>query len=932
MQLLQELYKNEKSLHEEKAAKTALNEIEHNINQHVMKSTESSIFRSRCNWIQNGEVPSKMFFSLEKKNYLAKNMKCVYRDNGQLTYDQKEILDEQTRYYKKLYTAEGHIKFNIVRKEHDPKITDIQKTKCESELCEGEIFDALLMMKANKVGGPDGFTAEFYRRFYKYLKQPLLNMYNYAFKKGILPLCTRSGLISLLPKKDKNTKYVKNMHPLTLLNIEYKILAKVMDNRLKEILPDIIHEDQTGFMSGRHITCQVRKSLDVIQYCKNTQTPAIIFSIDMEKCFDKIAHSSIYGALHFLGFGENYIKWISLFYTQFRVCTQNFGFRSNWFFKTRSVNQGCNISPSIFLLTGELLAIRLRQNTKIKGIKIGDTELLISQFADDMDLYLPYDKTVLNEVLRELQYIENCTGLTVNYNKTTLYRIGSIANSDAKLHSQKKSHWSNEYINTLGIDLHQEDLDKNFDKVIMKMRTISNLWFNRHLTLMGKVLLVNSLFASLFVYKMQTIHYISDNRFQEAEWVISEFLWSGKKAKIPMKILTASKYDGGLGLVDLRAKHMSLLIKSIHLAQNHPQLHELAAYFCGIVNMESITKANLNVKDSNLVLPGNNYWSHVFRKWLEITYHEPQNKDTVLRQRIEYNSMLKIENRVIKNKLWHQSGIVTLQDIWNNDKERFFLYSEITEIAPELPWMDYYSLISAIPHCWKFLLTRDNLKDNREFLEDHLNHPHLTKIIYCKIIEVKSDSMTNSAHKIQKMLQAEIDWNSQKNAFKHIYSLTNIDKLRNFQFRLLHNKIFCNDVLFHWKKVDMQRCDFCTEPKQTVMHLLWHCDIAQRIWKEVMYKITENTKISIQLSTRNILYNRIHKNANGVINFIVLITKHFIFRSKCQNVKPTSENLYKEINLYYMVEKYIASRNDKVRKFKLKWAPVLGVFTPAQHL
>ena len=161
------------------------------------------------------------------------------------------------------------------------------------------------------------------------------------------------------------------------------------------------------------------------------------------------------------------------------------------------------------MLTGELLALRLRNNPNISGITIGNTELLISQFADDMDLYLPYDKCVLNNVLTVFDYIEANTGLTVSYDKTMIYRIGSIANTDAKLYTQKKLKWSNEAINTLGVDLHQENLECNFEDVLLKMHAVSQLWFHRQLTLIGKILLVNSLFASLYVYKMQVIHKIA---------------------------------------------------------------------------------------------------------------------------------------------------------------------------------------------------------------------------------------------------------------------------------------------------------------------------------------------------------------------------------------------------------------------------------------
>ena len=79
------------------------------------------------------------------------------------------------------------------------------------------------------------------------------------------------------------------------------------------------------------------------------------------------------------------------------------------------------MNPSIYLLVGELLATRLCNHGSIRGIKIGNMELLRSQFADDMDLYLPFDSMVLNAVLETLACIETNTGLKVSYDKTTLY-------------------------------------------------------------------------------------------------------------------------------------------------------------------------------------------------------------------------------------------------------------------------------------------------------------------------------------------------------------------------------------------------------------------------------------------------------------------------------------------------------------------------------
>ena len=92
-----------------------------------------------------------------------------------------------------------------------------------------------------------------------------------------------------------------------------------MDNGLREVIPLLIHRDQTGFIPGRHITTNICKSIDVMKFCKNNKIPAVILSIDMEKCFDRIEHKAIFGTMRMFNFGELFIRSISLFYKDFMV-------------------------------------------------------------------------------------------------------------------------------------------------------------------------------------------------------------------------------------------------------------------------------------------------------------------------------------------------------------------------------------------------------------------------------------------------------------------------------------------------------------------------------------------------------------------------------------------------------------------------------------
>ena len=152
------------------------------------------------------------------------------------------------------------------------------------------------------------------------------------------------GIIMLLPKKGKDTLLIKNLRPLTLLNTDYKILAKIFINRLKTVLPDIIGEQQTGFMSGHHIYDNIRKTMDIVSYVNRSKTKAVIVSIDFEKCFDHIEHNSIIGALRYFGIGEYFVHAVKTLFHDFILCTQNAGYVSANISKGRGIHQGCPIA------------------------------------------------------------------------------------------------------------------------------------------------------------------------------------------------------------------------------------------------------------------------------------------------------------------------------------------------------------------------------------------------------------------------------------------------------------------------------------------------------------------------------------------------------------------------------------------------------------
>jgi hypothetical protein len=114
---------------------------------------------------------------------------------------------------------------------------------------------------------------------------------------GELSIEHKRGIITLLPKKLKNRLVLKDWRPISLLNTDYKIIAKILANRLKSVLPNIINDDQTGYIKDRYIGQNIRILEDVTFFTNQNQISGILLSIDFEKAFDSLNWNFLYKTL-----------------------------------------------------------------------------------------------------------------------------------------------------------------------------------------------------------------------------------------------------------------------------------------------------------------------------------------------------------------------------------------------------------------------------------------------------------------------------------------------------------------------------------------------------------------------------------------------------------------------------------------------------------
>ena len=206
------------------------------------------------------------------------------------------------------------------------------------------------------------------------------------------------------------------LYILHLLNCDYKIAAKAIANRIKNVISKLVNNDQTGFLKGRFIGENIRLIDGIINHTAAYDIPGLLLFLDFEKAFDTVEWSFIWKTLESFNFGPSIINWIKLCYENIESCILNNGWASSFFTPERGVRQGCPLSPYIFILGVEILAEKIRRNNAIKGILVHGKEIKISQYADDTTIILDGSQTSFVSALHDLERFSAISGLRLNNN------------------------------------------------------------------------------------------------------------------------------------------------------------------------------------------------------------------------------------------------------------------------------------------------------------------------------------------------------------------------------------------------------------------------------------------------------------------------------------------------------------------------------------
>ncbi|GKC32603.1 putative RNA-directed DNA polymerase, eukaryota, reverse transcriptase zinc-binding domain protein [Tanacetum coccineum] len=307
-------------------------------------------------------------------------------------------------------------------------LSDSDRHLLDSMVSLEEIKNAVWDCGSQKAPGPDGFSFMFVKKYWDIMKIDIQNFVMRFFSSSSFPPGTNSSFFTLIPKVS-NPLYIKDFRPISLIGFQYKIVAKILANRLSKVMDSIISHEQSAFISGRQILDGPLILSEVIEWYKKKKKKMLLFKVDFEKAFDSVSWRFLDHVMERLGFSSTWRKWIMAGLKSSRASILVNGSPTSEFSLKRGLRQGDPLSPFLFIIVMEGLHIALKDGLTanlFQGVKIGSSEIRLSHlfYADDVIILSEWNQCDMDNIIRILNVFYLASGLKINISKSNLYGVG----------------------------------------------------------------------------------------------------------------------------------------------------------------------------------------------------------------------------------------------------------------------------------------------------------------------------------------------------------------------------------------------------------------------------------------------------------------------------------------------------------------------------
>ncbi|GJX85133.1 RNA-directed DNA polymerase, eukaryota [Tanacetum coccineum] len=308
--------------------------------------------KAKIQWAVEGDENSKFFHGIVNRKRANLTVKGIMID-GDWVDEPSRVKSEFRNYFADRFqdpgNCNGKINFTFPNRLSLDQVADL-----ENPITRDEIRKAVWGCGENKSPGPDGFTFEFFRKFWQVVGPDFCTAVEWFFDHAAFPIGCNSSFIALIPKS-LEPKFVGDFRPISLIGCVYKVITKILQSRLSLVISDLISDVQTAFLPNRQILDGPFIINELLSRCHHKKQRAMIFKVDFAKAYDSIRWDYLEDVLCSFGFGSKWRSWIRGCLTSSMASILVNGSPTSEFQFHRGLKQGDPLAPYLFILVMESL-------------------------------------------------------------------------------------------------------------------------------------------------------------------------------------------------------------------------------------------------------------------------------------------------------------------------------------------------------------------------------------------------------------------------------------------------------------------------------------------------------------------------------------------------------------------------------------------------
>jgi ribonuclease HI/exonuclease III len=788
--------------------------------QSFRKEEEYWRLKSRSLWLKAGDRNTSFFHRQYRARLSRNHIAEIKTGEGQVCKGFNQVKDAAEAHFRNLY-RESTQSSEEETADFLSNIPSLISLEDNAILCrpttEEEIINVVWSMDADKAPGPDGFTIHFYKTCWHIIKEDLQKMISGFMKKAKVGGGTNSTYLALIPKDSSPDSFAR-FRPISLCNASYKILAKLLANRIKPLLKRLISSPQGGFVEGRHILDNVIQVQETIHSSKQRKEKGMLIKLDMANAFDRVNRAFLCKVLLTFGFSPHFVQLIKACIDNPWIAPLVNGRPTNFFQAQRGIRQGCPLSPFLYILMADSLSRKLtaeRLVGNIPGLKPSARAEPLNHalFADDSLLLGGASIRIAKAFDTVLRNYCKVSGALVNESKSEVFswNISQHELTGITTLLGFKGHTNWDRFKYLGLPIISGVNKRSlWSDVISKIKSKISAWGGYWLTKGGKVILIKSLLSALPIYQAAFL-LAPRNVTEQISKLLRDFLWQGGKGNekkmhlVSWEVVKNSMAEGGLQIRDPALVNLALggkiLWKLFH-EPTHPVSDTLHAKY-----RPNKTLSNLQTESSvsctqvwNLCCKSSNF----FKKLL---YRSPGNGK---------RTHLWLDRIMGREPLAENEDITDLRD--------WLQRAGVNRLYDLSKWDEHGDWAG-----WDFHGVPARLSQQLSTLEDMLEDA-------APVNRTMKDSWGWGQTGVYTMaegyrnLQASRN-NSQTPAFwKSVWEPLAVPKVNFFFWTLVHNKLLTGDNLEKRNIAGPHRCVLCNNNSETAQHLFMDCSFAKEVW------------------------------------------------------------------------------------------------------